>query len=70
MVDIDPTGSIRGNLVGTDKKKNVWSWDFIISKINLGQWAGVWAGLWDKRGLDWLWAAFEVSFFNLLCPKN
>ena len=29
----------------TDKRTDVWSEDFIISKINSGLWAVVWAGL-------------------------
>ena len=39
----------------TDKRTDVWSRDFIIWKINSGQWAVVWAGLWNKR----VWADYE-----------
>ena len=33
------------NFLTTDKTTDVWSRDFIISKINYGLWAVVWAGL-------------------------
>ena len=39
----------------TDKRTDVWSRDFIIWKINSGQWAVVWAGLWNKR----VWADYK-----------
>jgi hypothetical protein len=39
----------------TDKRADVWSQDFIIWKINSGQWAVVWAELWNKR----VWADYE-----------
>ena len=42
-------------LTSTDKRTDVWSRDFIIWKINSGQWAVVWAGLWNKR----VWADYE-----------
>ena len=43
------------NVRYTDKRTDVWSWDFIIWKINSGLWAVVWAGLWNKR----VWAEYE-----------
>ena len=39
----------------TDKRTDVWSRDFILWKINSGQWAVVWAGLWNKR----VWADYK-----------
>ena len=43
---------------GTDKRTNVWSQDFMIWKINSGQWVVDWAGLWNKR----VWADYEQLF--------
>ena len=38
----------------TDKRTDVWSWDFIHNMKNQF-WAVVWAGLWNKRA----WADYE-----------
>ena len=35
----------------TDKRTNVWSRDFMIWKVNFGQWAVAWAGMWNKSVL-------------------
>ena len=50
----------------TDKRTDVWSWDFIIWKIDLAFWAVVWAGLWNKR----VWADFEAHFLKFMWTKN
>ena len=39
----------------TNKRKDVWSRDFMIWKVNFGLWAVAWAGLWNKR----VWANYE-----------
>ena len=39
----------------TDKRTDAWFRDFIIWKMDSGQWGVVWAGLWNKR----VWADYE-----------
>ena len=48
----------KGIIIGTDKRTDVWSRDFIIWKINFGLWAVAWAELWNKR----VWADYKQLF--------
>ena len=52
----------NGMNITTDKRRDVWSRDFIIWKINSGLWAVVLAGLWNKR----VWADYEQLLRSVL----
>ena len=61
-----PPGNV---LLGTDKRTDVWSRDFMIWRINFGLWAVAWAGQWEKR----VWADYEKLFrtvFSLFHGKK
>ena len=47
----------------TNKRTDVWSRDFVIWKVDSGQWS--------RRDCEIeLWATFEAPFLKFLCTKN
>ena len=54
-------------VLSTDKRIDVWSWDFIIWKIDYGLWSGL--DCENKQGLGRLWETFETFFLRYYRQK-